>query len=134
MSSTGSTSVPEFDVRLVTDGDSPVVVVRGAIDLAVVGPLWDAVEPTLEVGRPLVLDLTGVSFIDSSGISLIVRAYQWHGRERGSVVLRVSGTEVRQAITLAGLDELVTLEDVGHRADGDPPDGQSPDGGSPGGR
>jgi anti-sigma B factor antagonist len=113
VSSTGSTSVPEFDVRLVTGGGSPVVVVRGAVDLAVVGPLWDAVEPTLEVGRPLVLDLTGVSFIDSSGLSLIVRAYQWHGRDREAVVLRVSGPEVRRAIALAGLDELITIEDVG---------------------
>jgi anti-anti-sigma factor len=47
------------------------VVVRGEIDLATVAVLEDELAG-LE-SRPIVLDLSGVSFIDSTGLTLLVR-------------------------------------------------------------
>jgi anti-anti-sigma factor len=48
-----------------------IVVVRGEIDLATVGMIED--ELASLGGRPVVLDLSGVTFLDSTGVALLIR-------------------------------------------------------------
>jgi anti-anti-sigma factor len=54
------------------DGDAAVVAPHGEIDLATVGRVDDALERS-EDSPVVVLDLRGVTFMDSAGLGLVVR-------------------------------------------------------------
>jgi len=65
-------------------------------------------------GEILALDLSGVGFIDSSGLGLIVRGFrQLHQRGGGLVLVRPSAA-VRQLLATVRLDRVIpTVEDAG---------------------
>jgi anti-anti-sigma factor len=71
------------------------VVVRGEIDLATVAAL-EADLARLE-SRPIVLDLSGVSFIDSTGLTLLVRT-------AGRVTIGPISAAVDRLIQTCGLE------------------------------
>ena len=89
-----------------------VLVVRGEVDLSTGGRLLDAGNAALldAVGRPVVLDLSGVDFLSSSGLGLLVALHD-DGRDRGSplrVVVNRSRPVIRPIRTM-GLDEVLSL-------------------------
>lgn len=60
--------------------------------------------------RILVLDLAGVTFMDSSGIALILRAQQRMQMLEGSVLVRNVPPQARRVLDAAGVDRLVTIK------------------------
>ena len=58
----------------------------------------------------LVLDFSGVTFMDSSGIAVALRGWQRMRELGGSIVLRNAGPQPRKVLEAAGLDRFVTLE------------------------
>ena len=60
--------------------------------------------------RLLVLDLTGVTFMDSSGIALILRAQQRMQLLDGSVLVRDVPSQARRVLDAAGIGRLVTIQ------------------------
>lgn len=106
----------ELDVReRVAD---TVVVVSGELDFATTPRLWEAVEPLARTGRPLVLDLSGLSFCDSSALSVLVRLHKAAGSSGGSLVLAAPQPQVEAALTLTMLHRLLTIR--AELPDGDP--------------
>jgi anti-sigma B factor antagonist len=66
----------------------------------------------LPVGGRLVLDLSGVTFMDSTGIRLILQA-QEHARRHAAGLVVVRGPErVMRVLRLVGLDEQLDLVDA----------------------
>ena len=74
----------------------------------------------IEIKKPgvkgLILDMSGVTFMDSSGMGLVV-ARQRLARQRGiSVALAAPGGEVAKVISLTGLDRYIgvyeTIDDA----------------------
>jgi anti-sigma B factor antagonist len=93
-------------------GGCVVLAVRGEVDLSTGGRLLEAGSAALRdaVGRPLVLDLSGVDFLSSSGLGLLV-ALNDEGHDLG-VPLRVVVDETRpviRPIRTMGLDEVLSL-------------------------
>ena len=65
------------DFRIVSAGEphAPVLEVHGEIDVATAPQLTTAISEIVDRGVPwLLVDLAAVSFIDSSGMSALVRA------------------------------------------------------------
>ena len=60
--------------------------------------------------RVLVLDLAGVTFMDSSGIALTLRAQQRMRLLDGSVVVRSVPPQARRVLDAAGISRLVTIK------------------------
>lgn len=108
-------STPEpFTCKVVRDAGLPFVVVRGELDLATVDVL-DRTLLELRDGEAtlIVLDLRGVSFTDSTGVSLILR---WcRAAEAAAWDLRVclSGP-VEDVLALTGTLPQVPLHDPEH--------------------
>ena len=48
--------------------------IAGDLDVSTVGLLADALEPAVEQGGDLTLDLAGVTFVDSTGLQLLMQA------------------------------------------------------------
>jgi anti-anti-sigma factor len=110
-----------FDARVVEEGGSVVVEVSGEVDLAVVDALWDAIEQAASRSARLVLDLRDMTFIDSSGLGVLVRAHLKMGQVREAVVLRSPNAAARRILDISGIDNLVTIDGVDTSAPSDAP-------------
>ncbi len=91
--------------RLRQEG-AAVVVLSGEIDVAAAPELHEALLGEVASFRFTVVDLSGVTFLDSSGLSVLVTALR-RARERAEdVVLCAPTAGVRRVLELAGLAEV----------------------------
>ncbi|MCI8808871.1 MAG: STAS domain-containing protein [Oscillibacter sp.] len=60
--------------------------------------------------RKLVLDMEGVTFMDSSGIALILRAQQRMQLLDGSLLVRNIPPQAKRVLDAAGVSRLVTIK------------------------
>lgn len=92
---------PSFHVTVEIDGDRATATVTGELDVGTAGRLREALAGPLVQAAPLLrLDLAGVSFIDSTGLRVVVELAQLAGGRRVEIV---SGAAVHHVIDLAGL-------------------------------
>lgn len=70
------------------------------------------VEMAIDAALPrlLILDFSGVTFMDSSGIALILRSQQRMQLLEGSVVLRNISAQARRVLDAAGIGRLVSIK------------------------
>jgi len=101
-----------FDLATETEGASALIRISGDLDLQVVDQVTEALT-AVEAERPdlLVLDLSRLTFMDSSGMGAVAAA---HGRaletgRRFAIVRPPAG--VRQAFDRTRLDEVITVAD-----------------------
>ena len=72
----------------------------GELDMATARDLSKALDPELERGGDVILDVEGLSFMDSTGLQVLIRsAISLDGR--GRIVLRSPGSLVRSILELA---------------------------------
>ena len=62
-----------------------------------------------ELPKKLVLDITGVTFMDSSGIALILRAQQRMRLLDGSILVCHVPEQAKRVLDAAGIGRLVTI-------------------------
>jgi anti-sigma B factor antagonist len=86
-----------------------VVRIAGELDLATAPTIWAALEEALAGGDELVLDLSDVTFIDSSGLSVLVRAFQVLGSS-GTLTVRSPNPQARRLFELARVDSIINVE------------------------
>ena len=58
----------------------------------------------------LILDLSGLSFTDSSGIAVVLRAFRHMGRLGGGMKLTHTPKQAEKVFRAAGLDRLIPFE------------------------
>ena len=101
-----------FDVDTETENGSALVRVRGDFDLQVAERVADALAE-VEGTEPglLVIDLSGLSFLDSTGMGVIAAAYARAAEaDRRFAIVRPPGG-VRQAFEISGFDKVVNIVD-----------------------
>jgi anti-sigma B factor antagonist len=100
-----------FDVVTSTDGDRVRLVVAGELDLLAAPHLRTALlEASRHDGATIELDLSAVSFIDSTGISVILQAWQRANAEGGRLVLGAASPVVARVIEATGLTDLLAVD------------------------
>jgi anti-sigma B factor antagonist len=87
------------------------VVLRGEIDLSTVQAVRSVLEVLDPKQRMVVLDLAGVTFIDSMGIGLLVEIRRRFGPELRELVLRAPSEQVRQVLEITGLLQVFPIVD-----------------------
>jgi anti-anti-sigma factor len=98
-----------FEVRVIGNAGEAIIAVAGEIDMATARLLGQVMDGACEGRERLVVDLTGTTFIDSSGLVVLVRAHQRLGRRPGAVVVHASDPHVRQVFRISGVDSLITV-------------------------
>jgi anti-anti-sigma factor len=100
--------VTPFPVRAVRDGDTTVLTIVGELDIATVPELQQVAHAELdsEACRTLVLDLTELSFVDSTGVGswVEIRARAIEAGKR--VVVREVPSFARRVLEIGGLSRL----------------------------
>ena len=96
------------------DRDRVVVRVIGELDFGVAAQVAAAVDELLDVGfARIVIDLRGLSFLDSAGVHTLVAAHRSADR-RGCALSLVRGPrEVHRVFELTATDSLLAFEDAG---------------------
>ena len=101
----------EGAIRVVPETDEIVVVcLEGDFDLTSAPALGDQIDRALESGNELILDLSEVTFIDSSVINVLVRASK-AASERGRAVVLQLGTAriVERALEIARIEQVLPM-------------------------
>ena len=101
-------------MRIITHDDGRCLTLRlmGELDHAAAQTVMPGIEDAVEeyLPRRCVLDLTGVSFMDSSGIALILRAQQRMQLLDGSILVCNVPAQARRVLDAAGIGRLVTIK------------------------
>jgi anti-sigma B factor antagonist len=101
---------PAFEIRDVAVGAVTGLAVRGEVELATAPALTAAVDHAIPASRgPFVIDLSGVDFLDSSGIHCLVRARALLASDDRLLVLVCPPGSVRRVLELTGFTEVVPL-------------------------
>jgi anti-anti-sigma factor len=93
-------------LELEREGDSGVCVLRldGELDVARIPAVRDALKPAIEEEcDKLVLDLSDVTYADSSALGLLVWLSDRIGRHEGKIVLVGANADVSRVLELSGL-------------------------------
>lgn len=92
-----------FAVSLGESGEGrTVVTVRGELDLATADRLWVELEPLLLPRNLVVLDGSGISFLDSSGLRVLLQAGKRASTDGAIFRLVAPQAAVQRVLELAG--------------------------------
>jgi anti-sigma B factor antagonist len=108
----GSPAWQPFSVTVATDGDRSTVALRGELDLAGVDRARQAIEQAESMDSGLlVLDLSELEFIDSTGLEVMLRAARRaHDSGRRLIVARPS-RYVRRLLEMTAIDQSLDIVD-----------------------
>jgi anti-anti-sigma factor len=103
-----SQHVEPFTCNVTSVGDDVVIAPRGELDMATVGAVEAELRRAQGAGvRSIVLDLSGLSFMDSSGLHLVTRWVNQSSRDGFNFELEPGSPAVQRVFELAALtDEL----------------------------
>jgi anti-sigma B factor antagonist len=95
------------------DDTTHVVAVRGEIDIFTAPEFKALIAGAIEAGRDtIVVDLSAVSFIDSSSLGVLISAHRRLGLRDGRLVIACDVPEVRKTFTITGLDSVLEIVDT----------------------
>ena len=97
-------------VEVVAADGRVMVHLRGEVDMSTVAEVRDSIEPFLAPSQTVVLDLSEVTFADSSLLNVLVQARGELSKAGGSLLVRNPSPSARRLLTLAELDDLVQDE------------------------
>ena len=99
--------MPTLQCSTSKHGNLIVVAASGDVDLASAETLWDELCTQLMPASSLALDCTGITFIDSMGLQVLMRTYQHAADLRASFGLIGANGYLDQVLGLTGLTGLI---------------------------
>jgi anti-sigma B factor antagonist len=102
-----------FRVEVRSDGRASVITVSGELDLASSGALEEELTRVAESDtEQVIIDLRELEFMDSTGLSTLVKAHQ-RAQEAGQEFVLVRGShQVQRLLSLTGVAERLTFADA----------------------
>jgi anti-anti-sigma factor len=117
MTASTATNVPEelpFEFRITASeqGATSTIELEGEWDLAQQAATTDAIAHALD-RRPacLLLDLSGLSFIDSCGVHVLINAHNRCAEQGASMVIIAGPRAVQRVFEICGLTETLSFAD-----------------------
>ncbi|WP_374384959.1 STAS domain-containing protein [Dongia sp.] len=86
-----------------------VVALEGDIDLENAGDVRKALLASLKQKKDLLVDMSGVDYIDSSGIASLVEGLQVARKQKNELSLVAVSPRARRVLELARLDKVFTI-------------------------
>lgn len=98
-----------LSIRCSRDGDTQRVLAVGELDIATVGSLEKAVLDVEDGATVIVLDLSGLTFMDSTGLRLMVDLTERYGGEPNRLQVIAGSPAVERLLDIAGLRDRLPL-------------------------
>ena len=104
-SQTVTDAASALEIAIHPDGDAKaVVVIAGDLDISSAPALRERLSSILDSGvRTVVVDMGRVTFIDSTGIGVLIGAHKQAGLQWGSVVITSVPPAIARALDVAGV-------------------------------
>ena len=95
-----------------TEENTVIAHLSGEVDHHSAGELRSDIDLAIERHKPqkLILDFDGVTFMDSSGIGLVMGRYRALKPLGGCIVIENTGSQIKKVMRLAGLDRLAVIK------------------------
>ncbi|NLF34426.1 MAG: STAS domain-containing protein [Clostridiales bacterium] len=86
--------------------------ISGDVDHHGAKAVMQRLDTQIDLGLPkrLILDLSGVTFMDSSGIAILLRAWRRMGELSGTMTVSGVPAQAARVLRAAGVDRLITFE------------------------
>ncbi len=101
----------EFSVAVQSEESAEIVAVRGEIDLATADAVRAELNAALERGRPVVLDLREVAFMDTQGLAVVIEAQQAAASDGTQFAITRAPDHVHRLFDMIGLTPRLTIVD-----------------------
>ena len=99
-----------MNVRTRKEGPWTVIEVDGEIDAHTAPGLKEAIGGSIDHGeRKIVVDLEGVSFMDSTGLGVLVSALKRIEHEDGKLRVASASRPILRVMQITGLDKIMPL-------------------------
>ncbi|MEG0691645.1 MAG: anti-sigma factor antagonist [Oscillospiraceae bacterium] len=100
-------------VRMKQNGTSLTAYLYGEIDHHTARIIRESIDSQVELKLPktLILDFLDVSFMDSSGIGLVMGRFKLMSAIGGELKISNTSTSIGRVMRLAGLERLATIEE-----------------------
>jgi anti-sigma B factor antagonist len=103
----------EFRMSSERDGDVHAIRLFGELDLATIDPVQQELERVeASDARSILVDLSGLAFMDSTGVRLLVAAHARSRADRDRLTLRRGNAAVQRVIEVSGLDDQLPFADA----------------------
>ena len=86
------------------------VFLNGEIDMDVTEKAKEIILPLVEAGKEVHLNLKDVSYMDSSGISVLIESHQKALEKNTKVIIKEVSKSVLKVIMMAKLEQILNLE------------------------
>lgn len=97
--------VPHFELSEESSGGAHVICVRGEIHVTTTPRFAERLTAAIEGGKTaVVLDMTGVEFIDSTGLSVLLNGLRLVGQRGGHLAIVCANPTVLRLFQITGLD------------------------------
>ncbi len=105
--------VNPLDIEVSSEGTQALVAVRGEIDLATQAQFRTVLSELVVAGQvDLRIDLSGVEFIDSTGLGALIGARRRVHAFNGSLRLLSPSEQVMKVFTVTGLNRVFDIEEA----------------------
>ena len=105
----------QLSVSQTSAGNVPILAVNGEVDVYSAPELKDKISELIQSGQTtLIVDLSGVAFLDSTGLGALVEARSATSEAGGSLPIVCSQDRILKLFTITGLDGVFSIHpDVG---------------------
>lgn len=103
----------DFGVTTAREGDFTVVAVAGELDVYTAPVLEETLGDLVDGGKvTLVVDLSEVTFMDSTGLGLLIKALKWTREKNGALHVVANTDKVLKVFRVTGLDSVLSLHET----------------------
>ncbi|MCR4925877.1 MAG: anti-sigma factor antagonist [Clostridiales bacterium] len=101
-----------MSVELKKDDKKIIAFLKGDIDHHTAAPIRSKIDEIISLQKPslLIIDFNDVSFMDSSGIGLVLGRYRLMNELGGKVRVENLSKSVYKVMSLSGMDKLVEIK------------------------
>ncbi len=104
--------MPTFRIGETAHGDAVDLALSGDLDMSATFALEPVLDRVLaDDPRELVLDLSGVGFVDSSGLGLLIATHERASRADVDMAISGASPEIQRVFHVAGMDGVLPVRD-----------------------
>ena len=96
--------------KVTEEGNISTVYLNGEIDMDVTEKAKEVILPIVETGKEVHLNLKDVSYMDSSGISVLIESHQKALEKGTKLIVKDVSKSVLKVIMMAKLEQILNLE------------------------
>ena len=98
-----------LDIKKNLEGSKLEFILEGRLDTITAPELEESVKASIGGASELIFDFSGLSYISSAGLRVLLSA-QKTMNEKGSMVVKNVSEEIREIFEVTGFSEILTIE------------------------